>query len=71
MNPRVLRDQLHTFVGKKVMMGLTNLHYISCRVVGLEPTQLNVTVNGKAMQVPVDLVDNIAEAPDAQAEYVK
>ncbi len=70
-NPRGLRDEYKAFVGKKVMIGLRSYHYVSCRVTGLDPLYLDITVAGKAMKIPVDQIDNIAEAPEAQAEYVK
>jgi len=70
-NPRTLREEYRPFIGKKVMIGLKSLHYVSCRVAGLEPLYLDVTVKGKLMKIPVDDILNINEIPDAQAEYVK
>jgi hypothetical protein len=73
MNPRVQRDELKSFVGKKVMIGTRSYHYISGQLQALEEAEsrLVVSVAGKPVKVPLDQVATIQEAPAAQAEYVK
>lgn len=71
MNPRVLRTQLEKWIGKKVMIGTTDLHYVSGIVYSLDGTELKVSVNGRLVMIPAHMVANIKEAPALQAEYVK
>ena len=73
LNPRVQRDELKGFVGKKVMIGTKEFHYVSGRVVRLieEDDQLEVHVAGKPVLVPLGEIATIQEAPEAQAEYIK
>lgn len=71
LNPRTLRDKLAPFVGKKVVIGTTDWHYISCRLASLEGDTVHVTVAGKPMTVPAKNVATIHEVAVEQAEYVK
>ena len=73
LNPRVQRDELKGFVGKKVTIGTRSYHYLSGRVARLidEKDQLEVHVAGQVVLVPLGEVATIQEAPEAQAEYVK
>ena len=72
LNPRNARDKLGPFVGKKVMVGTTDWHYISGRVEVLENSgHLQIAVNGKIVLVPPEMIATIEEAHDEQAEYIK
>jgi hypothetical protein len=71
-NPRHARDKLEGFLGKKVVIGTSDYHYVSGRAVEfLDGTMLRLTVNGRDVLVAVDDVATISEVPDVQAEYVK
>jgi hypothetical protein len=71
LNPRLLRDKLGPFVGKKVIVGTTDFHYISGWALALEGTRLRMSVAGKPVLVPTHMVATIKEVPALQAEYVK
>jgi hypothetical protein len=73
LNPRVQRDELKGFVGKKVMIGTRSYHYVSGRATRLheDKDQLEVHVGDQVVMVPLGEVATIQEAPEAQAEYVK
>ena len=71
LNPRVLRDQYATWVGKKVMIGTTDFHYVSGTVEAVEGDSLRLSVKGKPVVIPASGIANIKEAPALQAEYVK
>jgi len=71
MNPRVLRDHLGPWVGKKVMIGTSDFHYVSGVVQSVEGAQVKVTVGGKLVIIPTANVATINEASPYQAEYVK
>jgi hypothetical protein len=71
-NPRHARTTIEPFLGKKVIIGTSDFHYVSGRVHEfVDGTKLRLTVNGKNVLVKVDDVATIAEVPDVQAEYVK
>jgi hypothetical protein len=73
LNPRVQRDELKGFVGKKVMIGTRSYHYLSGRAMRLieESDQLEVHIGEEVVLVPLGEVATIQEAPASQAEYVK
>lgn len=71
-NPRHHRDRLEGFLGKKVVVGTADYHYVSGRAVEfVDGTRLRLTVNGRDVLVEVDAVATISEVPEVQAEYVK
>ena len=71
-NPRHHRDRIESFLGKKVVVGTNDFHYVSGRAVAfVDGTHLRLTVNGREVLVHVDHVATIAEVPDVQAEYIK
>ena len=71
-NPRHARDRLEPFLGKKVIVGTSDFHYVSGWAVEfVDGQQLKMTVNGRELFVGVDDVVTISEVPDVQAEYVK
>ena len=71
INPRLLREKLARFVGKKVTIGTTDWHYISGTVESSDGISVAMRVAGSAVTVPAEMVATIREAPAAQAEYVK
>ena len=71
-NPRHHRDRIEEFLGKKVVIGTSDFHYVSGRAVEfVDGTKLRITVNGKDVLVEVDHVATISEVPEVQAEYIK
>lgn len=71
-NPRHHRERLAPFLGKKVVIGTNDYHYVSGRAVEfVDGRMLRMTVNGKDVLVPVADVATISEVPEVQAEYVK
>ena len=72
LNPRHARERLESFLGKKVVIGTSDFHYVSGRAVEfIEDQRLRITVNGKDVLVDVEDVATISEVPEVQAEYVK
>ena len=73
LNPRVRRDELKAFVGKKVMIGTASYHYLCGRAEEIDApaSQLRVRVGAELVLVPLEQIATIQEAPEAQAEYVK
>lgn len=71
-NPRHHRDRIKEFLGKKVVIGTSDFHYVSGRAVEfVDGTKLRITVNGEDVLVEVDHVATISEVPEVQAEYIK
>jgi hypothetical protein len=71
MNPRVLRDHLVPFVGKKVTIGTTDYHYVSGVIESIIGNDVKVMVNGKPVVIHANAVATILEAHAMQAEYIK
>ena len=70
-NPRNLRDKYKDWVGKKVIVGLTTFHYLCGRWKDIEGYYAQFQIGDKVHQVPLDQIDNVADASEAQAEYFK
>jgi hypothetical protein len=70
-NPRNLRDKFQGWIGKKVTVGLTTFHYLSGTWKAIEDYDAIFEIGGNIHRVPMDEIDNVAEAPAAQAEYYK
>ena len=71
-NPRHHRHRIEGFLGKKVVVGTSDYHYVSGRAVDfVDGTRLRMTVNGKEISIDVDNVATISEVPEVQAEYIK
>ena len=70
-NPRNLRDKYQTWVGKKVIVGLTTYHYLCGRWKSIEGYYALFNIGDKQHRVLLDEIDNVAEASEAQAEYFK
>lgn len=72
INPRHARDRIEPFLGKKVVVGTTDLHYVSGQAVEVvDGRKLRMTVNGRDVLVIIDEVVAISEVPAVQAEYIK
>lgn len=71
LNPRNLREKLGPFVGKKVVIGTKDLHYVSGKLEEIARNQLRVSVAGQIVTIPAENVENIKEAHALQAEYIK
>lgn len=71
-NPRYARDRIEPLLGKKVVIGTADYHYVSGKAVEIvDGQQLKVTVNGRPVLIDVENVATISEVPDVQAEYIK
>ena len=71
-NPRHHRDRISRFLGKKVIVGTSDYHYVSGRAVEfVDGSRLRMTVNGDDVLVNVDDVATISAVPEVQAEYIK
>jgi len=71
-NPRHHRARIEGFLGKKVIVGTRDFHYVSGHAVDfVDGTRLRMTVNGEEITIDVENVVTIAEVPAVQAEYVK
>ena len=71
-NPRLQRDEIKSFLGKKVMIGTSSYHYVSGRVEAVtEDDRLRVRISGGIALIPLDEIATIQEAPESQAEYFK
>ena len=72
LNPRNFRDKLAPHLGKRLMIGTTDWHYISGTLESIdEAGQLHLSVAGAKVTVPCDKVATFQEAPPQQAEYFK
>lgn len=71
-NPRYAREFLEPFLGKKVVIGTSDFHYVSGRAVAfIDGTKLTVLINEKEIMIPVANVETISEVPEIQADYIK
>lgn len=73
-NLRTHKEVLLPFVGKKVMLGTTDFHYVVGRFVELladEKLRLLVGAHDQEVLIPRLGVSNIQEVDKAVAEYVK
>jgi len=71
LNPRVLRDKIKPLLGKKVMIGTADWHYVCGILDKVEGDQVTVMVLGKPVLIGSANVATIKEAPPHQVEYVK
>ena len=71
MNPRNLREKYLTWIGKKVNVGLTTFHYVCGTWKGIESYDAVFDVAGRELRINMNEIDNVAEAPGAQAEFYK
>jgi hypothetical protein len=71
LNPRTLREKIKPLMGKKVMIGTADWHYVCGILEKVEGDQVTVLVVGKPVRISAANVATIKEAPPLQAEYVK
>jgi hypothetical protein len=71
LNPRHLREKYQSWVGKKVVVGLTTLHYLCGTWKSIEGYYAIFTIGGREQKVLLDQLDNIADAEPHVAEYFK
>ena len=71
LNPRVLRDKIKPLMGKKVMIGTADWHYVCGVLDRVEGDHVVVMVQGKPVVIGAANVATIKEAPSMQVEYVK
>jgi hypothetical protein len=71
VNPRHLREKYLEWVGKKVTVGLTTYHYLCGVMKAIEGHEAVFTVGSHVMRVRLQEIDNVSEAPGAQAEFFK
>ncbi len=70
-NPRNLREKFQPWIGKKVTVGLTTFHYLCGMWKSIDGYDAIFTIGGHEKRVRLDELDNVADAPEAQAEYFK
>lgn len=71
LNPRHLREKYQAWVGKKVTVGTTTFHYLSGMWKSIEGYFAVFTIGGRELKLNLNEIDNIADAPEAQAEFFK
>ena len=71
LNPRNLREKIKPLMGKKVMIGTADWHYVCGILEKIEGDQVTVMVLGKPVLISAANVATIKEAPSLQVEYVK
>ncbi|HZS41974.1 MAG TPA: hypothetical protein VFF06_34325 [Polyangia bacterium] len=70
-NPRNLREKYQSWIGKRVTVGLTTFHYLCGTWKAIDGYDAVFTIGSVEKRIRLDEVDNVAEAPGAQAEYFK
>ncbi len=70
-NPRNLREKYQLWIGKKVNVGLTTLHYLCGRWKAIDGYDAVFDIGDKEMRIRLHEIDNVADAVDAQVEYFK
>ncbi len=71
INPRHLREKYQSWVGKKVMVGLTTFHYLCGIWKGFDGYYAVFTIGGVESRILLHEVDNVAAAEEHLAEYFK
>jgi len=71
VNPRHLREKYQSWVGKKVIVGLTTLHYLCGMWKSFDGYYAVFTIAGKETRIFLHEIDNVAESDESQAEYFK
>jgi hypothetical protein len=70
-NPRNLREKYQSWIGKRVTVGLTTFHYLCGTWKAIDGYDAVFTIGAAELRIRLDEVDNVADAPEAQAEYFK
>jgi hypothetical protein len=70
-NPRNLREKYQGWLNKKVIVGLTTFHYLCGHWKSFDGYYAVFQIGDQEHRVLLDEIDNVAEAPGAQAEYFK
>jgi hypothetical protein len=70
-NPRHLREKYQEWIGKRVNVGLTTFHYLCGTWKDIQGYDALFVVGGRELKVKLAEIDNIGEAPAAQAEFFK
>ena len=65
------RARLAGLLGHKLIIGTTTLHYLCGRLTAFETGYAVFAVGAQRVRLPLAHIDTIAEASDAQAEFVK
>ena len=71
INPRHLREKFKDWVGKRVNVGLTTMHYICGTWTSLEKSEARFAIGGHDFKVNIAEIMTISEAPQWQAEFFK
>jgi hypothetical protein len=58
-------------LGDKLIVGTTTLHYLCGRLTGLEGGWATFAVGAQRVRVPLEHIDTVLPAAEAQAEFVK
>jgi hypothetical protein len=71
INPRNLREKYQSWVGQKVMVGLTTFHYLCGTWKGFDGYYAIFSIGGNDKRVFLHEIDNVAAAEEHLAEYFK
>lgn len=70
-NPRNLREKYQTWLGKKVVVGLSDFHYLCGTWEAVEGYDAIFNIGGRRLAKRLDTIATVEEAPAALAEYFK
>ena len=65
------RSRLAGLLGHKLIIGTTTFHYLCGRLTAFETDFAVFAVGARRVRLPLAHIDTVAEASDAQAEFVK
>ena len=65
------RARLAGLLGHKLIIGTTTMHYLCGRLMAFETGFAVFAIGAQRVRLPLAHIDTIAEASDAQAEFVK
>ena len=71
INPRHLREKYKDWVGKRVNVGLTTMHYICGTWTSLDASEAWFKIGAHNYRVNIAEIITISEAPAWQAEFFK
>ncbi len=71
INPRNLREKYASWVGKRVNIGLVNLHYICGTWSEMGDSDATFKIGGKQMKVLLREIASVVDADPVQADFFK
>ena len=71
VNPRHLREKYQTWVGKKVVVGLSTFHYLCGRWTAIDGQEARFSIGASERRIKLQEIETVAEASAVQAEFFK